>query len=84
MIVGSLLTESRTSENAKTVFRMALEKQRPTMLLQLVLSHTRTHTTRRIIRTTNQTEWHGLEESGSKLDRQTTSLKDCMVHSKTD
>jgi transposase-like protein len=31
-IVAHLLTESRTSENARTVFKQALEKQRPTML----------------------------------------------------
>ena len=31
-IVAHLLTESRTSEDAKTVFKQALEKQRPTML----------------------------------------------------
>jgi transposase-like protein len=32
MIVAHLLTESRTSENAKEVFKQALEKQRPTAL----------------------------------------------------
>lgn len=31
-IVASLLTESRTTEDAKKVFRMALEKQRPTVV----------------------------------------------------
>jgi transposase-like protein len=31
-IVAHLLTESRTSEDAKKVFKQALEKQRPTVL----------------------------------------------------